>query len=809
MTHPMIKQFESTLKSGEVSSSQVDGFKKWLIGKKKPEGEEMEKAQELLADYERRKGSLGLKGSQNSQPRGQRSTYGNNRGRHNSGGGNRSSQPQRADNVGAGEPDTLGEPFHNPYTFIPFAEQPPKRGEPTVITIDEVEKERFTGVFDLEVELISPLLSNSPEPIGDQNGHKSYEALTIGNDVIVPSTGMRGVLRSLMSIVTGGTLGHLDEEVWLCQGRDAKMGPAGKTTQGQEPDQVFLGCVIVPGNINKDGKLQLGRTKLVKADLLEQVAQRSRLQLDDFRPKPGSPVTYLWTDEDVNSITEQKDVAHPWKIKLSGRPINRKGKREGLFLAEGQAVPLSKTHWGAFMGRNRHGDHPELNAGDLVWLEPTSFGVSEIHDENDIKSIQWARWGREGERLLEIIAKRHPQVMPDAFNPDGLVDEVTNLFGQVPRDDFMKEIRAIPGWRETECSGSGPAGPFAARIRPGNLFFANAKSQVVDETLAPLAPPHPGCASFYRNPQTGGDLCQAADILKNHELPLKGFKVYRTTSVRGNNAPWKYSTQGVYDENGRLKPPHQKVNKTVQLLPETAGIKGKMRISVRALNKREMALLLAACSVDWRLGGGKPLGLGHCLVRSVSFREFKDDGALSAATVMTREGRAVAKIPEPYGSEVGEHLNARLAMWQASQAEIDMLRYPRAVIENRNKKSRGGHTWFARHAQPKKTSRDGIHPEGLQILNIDDELKQQAGGGSALRAQPLPDFDAANPSADCLYGYDLIERDDPAWKYQASNKQTFHKKLEPFDPDVHTRNDQSGGFHGQNRDSRQDRRRSR
>ena len=60
-----------------------------------------------------------------------------------------------------GHPSVLGEAFHNPYTFIPFPNEAPIRREPTPLTIDELkgEQDRFTGVVDLELETLSPLLS--------------------------------------------------------------------------------------------------------------------------------------------------------------------------------------------------------------------------------------------------------------------------------------------------------------------------------------------------------------------------------------------------------------------------------------------------------------------------------------------------------------------------------------------------------------------------------------------------------------------------------------------------------------------------
>ena len=162
-------------------------------------------------------------------------------------------------------------------------------------------------------------------------------------------------------------------------------------------------------------------------------------------------------------------------------------------------------------------------------------------------------------------------------------------------------------------------------------------------------------------------------------------------------------------------------------------------------------------------------------------------------------------LPAPFGEELAKdaQLLQRMGLWQASQAQIDKLRYPRAVSENRNKKNRGGHIWFARHMQPRKSSGEMDIPVGLQALHLDGDLKQRANGSSRLRAQPLPLFDAANPGGDVLYGYDLFAGEGEEWSVVTRNKETHHKKLEPFDPVRHTRaTDRSGGYQGQNENTR-------
>jgi len=809
ISHPTLQQFRKALNERGVTPDKARQFDGWRKGAKCT-GELKAAADALWAEYE----GLGKGASTNTfrqqapaaapQRGGGGGRPFDNRGPRGGGfpppAGRPANQPAAAINRGAAKPDILGEAFHNPYTFLPFPEMAPERMSPTLFSIDEVELDRFTGVLDLEVKLLSPLLTNAPDPIVKDADHKEYQAQKIGDDIIVPATGVKGSLRTLMTLLTGGTLGYVDEEAWLCQGRDANLGPAGKMTEGKVPKHAFLARVVSPGGFEKSGTIELGQTDLIKADDLENLARQCGIG-DLPRPKPHGRVKYLWMNDEKTVIAQEKSDRYCWQLKLSGRPIMRKGKREGLFLGSGKTLQLSSTFWAAYSGRNRHGDYPELKKGDLVWLEPRTFGTSEIRSADDIKSIQWARWGREGEGLLEVIARDHHVVLPDSLNPDGLVDEVTNLFGHIPREDKVAHIERFRDWEKQGMPG--PAPKFAGRVRTGNLVFENASKAVRSVTLAPLAPPHPGCAAFYRGSHTPGDLAETADQVCNHKLPLRGFKVYRNTSERGKEAPWHFAQQGVYGERGELKSPQQRVNKTAELLIEDQAPVGRLRISLRAMSKRELALVLSACAVDWRLGGGKPLGLGHCRVESATLREFHDDGTFGTPVVLRRETQAIASLPEPYAAKQDEKLLARMRRWQASQTPVEKLRYPRAVDENQNKKNRGGHTWFMRHAQPRKIAGEDKYPVGLQIMHLAGDMAASA-GTAALRAQPLPFFDPANPQADTLHGYDLIVRDDPQWREQARNRSTMVKQVAPFDEKEHARNDASGGFQGQNRQNRQD-----
>jgi len=174
-------------------------------------------------------------------------------GYHGQGYGKGQKSQEKGSNRNAALAVMIGESFHNPYTFIPFPDKV-ERYLPTALTADEHpdERHRCSGVLNLEIKTLSPLMTCNPVPVsGDKEQHKVFKALTIGNDVVVPATGVRGALRTLMTILSGGTLGYMDDDLWLTQGRDAQLGPSGKMPD--VPDQAFLAQVVTPGSATSPG----------------------------------------------------------------------------------------------------------------------------------------------------------------------------------------------------------------------------------------------------------------------------------------------------------------------------------------------------------------------------------------------------------------------------------------------------------------------------------------------------------------------------------------------------------------------------
>jgi len=610
--------------------------------------------------------------------------------------------------------------FHNPYTFVPFQSGLYRRQQVTSLTGDEAGEDKtrvrhecaqlLTGYLDLEVELLRPLLTCQPDNKLLKN-HAEMAPLTIGNDVVLPATGIRGSLRTLMTILTSGTLGYINRHGFLCHKRDLPL-----STNGEEGrSRGVLAEVVSPGGPNKSGKVRIGDTKLVHINSLHSLFG-GQASLDNYRPQGDQPIAHQWIELDNGGVpisySGSYSRQHCWKLKLSGPLVGwkeGKNKFEGLLKANDEEVTIESSLWQDYAERNKRGSKCKLVSGDLVWLE-VKEGTEDPISSDSVLSIQWARWGKKGQRVDELASK----YQPDFLQLDGLVDEVTNLFGQVVV-------------RDTADAEGGNALTFAGKIRPENLVFEDlaAATRGNQVTLPVLAQPNGGCIPFYRKANGSDDF--------RRESPLRGYKVYRVEydpefdeehsaeKDWTNPKPWEYSAQPLYSRNDRPDPEKNKMNKTVCLVPPKS--RGKLRIAFRSLSQRELALLIQACHVRWRLGGGKSVSLGLCQPKISGL--FTETGRPLNVDWVDRDGKACQ------WRDLVLDIQDRVRIWSATQTPVPVVRQPRAV---NSRGAKNGLVWFTKFCQMKM----GDPPVGMQ-RNKD---------------VCLPEFDVENPVNDWLTGYD-------------------------------------------------------
>ena len=733
-THAQINQMESAIRNFQVTAQKIRDFKRWMEGSKFPE-ELREEAETLLKKAEQ----LRKDGNADSGYRTPPQYKGGARGLN-----NRENLQTPIRNSDAAPASVIGYPFHNPYTFIPFPKNSPERKKTTPLTIDEVEKDRMTGVISLKLKTLSPLLIPDPSRKRQPSSKEPAEIplQRVGEDVVVPASSIRGVLRSLCAIITESALDYVDDELWLCQGRDLSL----KNKSGK----YFLAEIMEKGDRFHDGKVRVGEAVLVKTNSL---AIEDKIR-PEYMKKNGKQ---LWIDNPRSqhpNISNRQDEKHPFRVKVSGRKVNQNGiQHEGAFRPDtAKEITLQKELWQTFTGRYRNAEKKELQNGDLVWLEAKEPEKG-IQTGADVESIQWARWGREGTSFIKVLENRCKHMCPDSIRNDGLVDITSDLFGYVPISKDGTKIH--------------PA--FAARIRTENLIFRHPK--YFENPMPVRSSPHPGCRAFY-------SWNDNYDEISSSDLP-RGYKVYRTSLHQDEkDAPWIYHNQPIFQGGTERSFQNVADNTTKNELLKTDS-EGTLKIAYRALTQKEFSLLLLLLSCDLRIGGGKPFGLGHCLVTEI--KAYNEFGERFLEWDVER-----AKVPEQFKEGLSKRYLERAVLYCKTQIPVSMLRYPRAVKGYQ----RGGMCWFGYFAAPKKSSQNkgdnqsnkssepakGIPQKGLETIETDGQLKERAGGKDQIKAQALPLFDPFHPESDLLYGYDVMGFSE---NNRRNSKKIKYSKFEP------------------------------
>ena len=117
----------------------------------------------------------------------------------------------------ARQPLTIERDFRNPYNFIPA---PPRRtddpdlGDGKPVAQDRFHLDRFTGRIRVKMEAVTPLLVPDSNACREEtNGHKTCDMLLDEDGKpLLPSSGIRGMLRSAYEAVTNSRFGRFPKK---------------------------------------------------------------------------------------------------------------------------------------------------------------------------------------------------------------------------------------------------------------------------------------------------------------------------------------------------------------------------------------------------------------------------------------------------------------------------------------------------------------------------------------------------------------------------------------------------------------------
>lgn len=525
--------------------------------------------------------------------------------------------------------------FVNPYTFVPLP-QKVMRSEPLGHDPgpDDAEQ-RYVGTLEVTWHLHSPLAI----PI-DEWG-------TIGGDVRIPGSSVKGAVRSVHEVLFGGCLRQVDlgyrptyrqlpnmealegwqmavvvggDEVLLCDKEDPKRRSSidSEALRQRVGDRARTGDVIAV-HANDDWKVKPERRVAEQFQVLDRPAEPS-----GYEDLAGNYVVLI-TKEGARHETATingKKVKTKWywslgKLTAQHAKLSPQAKLNFSW-AMMEARPDGKR-WvdvcrdGKKLGQALGNEHA-LEPGSVIWVKTDSGAVTAI------KLSQFWR-----ERSKQYLKDRIPKETQPCSGEDLLLCPSCSVFGSA---DTLND-KAITDERRRE----GDQRSYAAHVRFGSATGVGLQGG--PETLAPLGQPHLGAGLTYLEPTPAPPIPESRDMRQsrwdsdgNQKRQLRGRKFYWHSNPERQLKHLKRD-EGVKDVPGRhLKRKHHSDEMCTKAQLVIAGT-FRQTITFDGLDRFGVASLLAALQPGrllgegefaLHLGRGKPLGLGSVMAEITAAR---------------------------------------------------------------------------------------------------------------------------------------------------------------------------------------------
>lgn len=508
--------------------------------------------------------------------------------------------------------------FVNPYTFVPLPRkvvcgQPPGHDPGP----DEA-RERYVGALEVTWRIQSSLAI------------PTEEWGSIGGDVRIPGSSIKGAVRSTHEMLFGGCLRQVDlgyrptyrqlptmdalkdwrmavvlddDEVLLCEKEDPKRRSSidSKALCERVGDRARTGDVVA---VNSDDDWK-DRSELRVAERF-QVLQRPA-EVSGYENLAGCYVVLI-----TKKGARRDAVRATWywslgKLTRERATFSEKATRDFSW-AMMEARPDGERWINVFRGKTKlgqaRGNEHALEPGSVIWVKARDGMVTAI------KLSQFWR-----ERSKERLGDRIPQETKPCDGENLRLCPSCSVFGSA---DTLND-QADTDERRRE----GDQRSYAAHVRFGSAIGVDLQGDEV--TLAPLGQPHPGAGLTYIEPMSPEAAPASRDERWSRwdsdgtpKRQLRGRKFYWHSDPERQLGHLQHA-QGVGDVPGRhLKREHHSADMCTKAQLVTGGT-FRQTITFDGLDRFGVASLLAALQPGrllgdgefaLHLGRGKPLGLG-------------------------------------------------------------------------------------------------------------------------------------------------------------------------------------------------------
>lgn len=513
--------------------------------------------------------------------------------------------------------------FVNPYTFVPLPQKVVRRQSPGHDPGPDEAPERYVGALEVTWHIQSPIAI------------PTEEWGSIGGDVRIPGSSIKGAVRSTHEMLFGGCLRQVDlgyrptyrqlpnmdalkdwrmavvlseDEVLLCEEEKKRSSVDSETLRQRLGGKARTGDVIAVNSKN-DWKDKPERRVAERFQVRDRPADAS-----GYENLAGCYVVLI-TKEGARHETatvKGKKVRTKWywslgKLTRERATISSQAKNDFSW-AMMEARPDGERWIDVFRGKTKlgqaRGNKHALEPGSVIWVKVRDGKVTAI------KLSQFWR-----ERSKECLGNRIPQETRPCDDENLRLCPSCSVFGSA---DTLND-KADTDERRRE----GDQRSYAAHVRFGPAVGIDLQGDEV--TLAPLGQPHLGAGLTYLEPTPSAPTPKSRDMRQSRwdsdgtqKRQLRGRKFYWHSNPERQLDHLQH-TQGVGNVPGRhLKREHHGAEMCTKAQLVTRGT-FRQTITFDGLDQFGVASLLAALQPGrllgdgkfaLHLGRGKPLGLG-------------------------------------------------------------------------------------------------------------------------------------------------------------------------------------------------------
>ena len=508
--------------------------------------------------------------------------------------------------------------FVNPYTFVPLPRKVVRRQPPGHDPGPDEARERYVGALEVTWHIQSPIAI------------PTEEWGSIGGDVRIPGSSIKGAVRSTHEMLFGGCLRQVDlgyrptyrqlpnmdalkdwrmavvlseDEVLLCEKEDPKRRSSidSKALCERVGDRARTGDVIA---VNSDDDWK-DRSELRVAERF-QVLQRPA-EVSGYDDLAGCYVVLITKKGARRDAVRAKWYWSLGKLTRERATISSQATRDFSW-AMMEARPDGERWIDVFRGKTKlgqaRGNKHALEPGSVIWVK--------VRD-GEVTAIKLSQFWRE--RSKECLGTRIPQETQPCDDENLRLCPSCSVFGSADT------LNGKADTDERRCEGDQRS--YAAHVRFGSAVGVDLQGDEVP--LAPLGQPHLGAGLTYLEPTSpatapasGDERWSRWDSDGKQKRQLRGRKFYWHSDPERQLDHLQH-TQGVGDVPGRhLKREHHSADMCTKAQLVTGGT-FRQTITFDGLDQFGVASLLAALQPGrllgdgefaLHLGRGKPLGLG-------------------------------------------------------------------------------------------------------------------------------------------------------------------------------------------------------